>query len=415
MSPGDALTALIGTPNEPAKLLVTGGIGTGKTTRVSAVRAALRGAGRPVLSTVPTEPEIGSAAIVIDDVQLLDDDALRRLTALVSRPELTVLVAAEPLAHRPLLNALFTALARENPVVALGVLAPTEFTGVPAEFVRVVQAATSGLPFLLGPAAAAIAAPDGESTASVIGTATRVALVERLHRLDRAVLDTVLLCSLSPGLGADDIAAALGVDADGAQDLMDRSRATGLIDPAHRRPFLGILHRAVAEILGTARHHDTELALLRSQLEIGTLSTDLALRMAEHGLRDASLADALIALATQHRAQPARAARLYRAAADAGAGPRARPRSGSRRASRSMTGRPGRPPICSAGSGPTPTPSSGPRPRSSPSGQAMRRRPARHWRCRTPARPLRPPGRPAAWPTGCCRPWISRSAPRSDG
>ena len=109
MSPGDALTALIGTPNEPAKLLVTGGIGTGKTTRVSAVRAALRGAGRPVLSTVPTEPEIGSAAIVIDDVQLLDDDALRRLTALVSRPELTVLVAAEPLAHRPPLSALFTA------------------------------------------------------------------------------------------------------------------------------------------------------------------------------------------------------------------------------------------------------------------------------------------------------------------
>lgn len=320
---GDALAALIDAPTEPAKVLVCGGIGTGKTTLVSAARTALRSAGRSVLSSVLDDSEISSAAIVIDDAQLLDDAALGRLTALVARPELTVVVAAEPLAHRPPLNALFTALARENPVVTLGVLTPSEFAGIPADFARTVQAATSGLPFLLGPAAQAIATPDGESAAAVIGTATRVALVERLHRLDRAALDTLLLCSLSPGLGADDIAAALRIDGDGAQDLMDRVRATGLIDPAHRRPFLGILHRAVAEILGTARHHDTELALLRSQDHIGTLSTDLALRMAEHGLRDAQLADALITLATRHRAQPARAARLYRAAADAGAGPRA--------------------------------------------------------------------------------------------
>jgi DNA-binding CsgD family transcriptional regulator len=323
--PGDPLATLIDAPTEPAKVLVSGGIGTGKTTRINAVRTALRGAGRAVSSSVPAGSEIGSAAIVIDDAQLLDDADLARLTALVARPELTVVVAAEPLAHRPALGGLFTALARENPVLTLGALAPTEFTGVPYELVRTVQAATSGLPFLVGRAARAIpeaiGAPDGESAVTVIGTATRVALVERLHRLDRAVLDTLLLCSLSPGLGADDIAAALRVDADSAQDLMDRARATGLLDAAHRRPFLGILHRAVAEILGAARHHDTELALLRSQTEIGLLSTDLALRMAEHGMRDALLADTLITLATANRAQPARAARLYRAAADAGAGP----------------------------------------------------------------------------------------------
>ncbi|MHA3024047.1 isoniazid response ATPase/transcriptional regulator IniR [Mycobacterium sp. BMJ-28] len=320
---GHPIAALIDAPTQPGKVLVTGGIGTGKTTLVAEVRAALRGADRPVLSSVPPEPETGGAAIVIDDAQLLDDASLTRLAELVAQPERTVVVAAEPLAHRGPLSALFTALARENPVATLGPLPPSQFTGIPTELVRTVHAATAGLPFLLGPVARAISAPDGESAGAVIGAATRVALVERLHRMDRAVLDAVALCSLSPGVGADDIAAALTLDAGAAQDLMDRARATGLIDPAHRRPFLGILHRAVAEILGSARHHEIEISLLRSQSEMGVLSTDLALRLAEHGLRDTLLADALVALATDNRSQPARAARLYRAAAEAGAGPRA--------------------------------------------------------------------------------------------
>lgn len=318
---GTPLDALIDAPTQPAKVLVSGGVGTGKTTLIGDVRSALRDAGVTVRSWVPADSDSGGAAIVIDDAQLLDDEALVRLAELVERADTTVVVAAEPLAHRPALNAVFTALARENPVVSLGPLPPTQFAGVPHELVRTVHAATSGLPFLLGPATAALGAPDGESPVTVIGTAARVALVERLHRLDSAVLDALLLCSLSPGLGADDIAAALRVD--DARDLMDRARATGLVDPAHRRPFLGILHRAVAEILGPTRHHDVEVALLRSLAETATLSADLALRMAEHGLRDGQLADALISLATESRTQPARAARLYRAAAECGAGPQA--------------------------------------------------------------------------------------------
>ena len=53
------------------------------------------------------------------------------------------------------------------------------------------------------------------------------------------------------------------------------------------------MHRGIAQIIGTARHHDIEISLLRSQIEMSTLSTDLALRMAEHGLRDNRLANAL--------------------------------------------------------------------------------------------------------------------------
>ena len=46
---------------------------------------------------------------------------------------------------------------------------------------------------------------------------------------------------------------------------------------------------------------------------------DLALRLADHGLRDPQLADALTDLAARNRAHPAEAARLYRAATEVGA------------------------------------------------------------------------------------------------
>ena len=133
------------------------------------------------------------------------------------------------------------------------------------------------------------------------------------------MLDTLLVSSLSPELGPDDVAAALRLSSDDAQRLVDRARASGLIEPSHSQAFLASVHLGVAAIVGAARHHDIEIALLCSQIELSTLSTDLALRMADHGLRDDRLANALADLASQHRSQPAEAARLYRAAAEAGA------------------------------------------------------------------------------------------------
>ena len=194
--------------------------------------------------------------------------------------------------------------------------------------------ATAGLPFLLQPAIAAAGSPDGEDAETggtphagggptrlrgTIMQAAKFALIERLRRLDEPVLDTLLVSSLSPELGPDDVAAALRVGAEEAQALVDRARASGLIEPSHSHTFLRSVHRCIAGIIGTARHHDTEISLLASQLESSTLSADLALRMAEHGLHDDRLATELADLASRTRGQPARAARLYRAAADAGA------------------------------------------------------------------------------------------------
>jgi DNA-binding CsgD family transcriptional regulator len=326
----DTVATLIAAPTDPVKVLVSGSVGTGKSSVLAAVRSALRNAGVTVLTRPPRAGDDPGAAVVIDDAQLLDDGELDQLADLVSDPGSTVVIAAEPLAHRPSLRALATAIERENPIVSLGPLAPPEIAHIAAEIlgaaptpeiVRSLMAATSGLPFLVRPAVAAAAAShDGDNPpATAIAQAAKFALIERLRRLDEPVLDTLLVLSLSPEFGPDDIAATLRVSADEAHILVDRARAGGLSDSSHTDAFLRAVHLCSAQIVGAARHHETELSLLVSQIESSTLSADLALRLAEHGLRDDRLADALANLASESHGQPARAARLYRAAADAGA------------------------------------------------------------------------------------------------
>ena len=324
----DAVAAVVAAPTVPVKMLVSGGIGTGKTSVLVVVRATLRTAGVAVMTRAPRAGDQTDAAVVIDDAHLLADDELDQLVELVSEPGSTVVVATEPLAHQPALRALATAMERENPLVSLGSLPTSEVNRAaatafgaapPPELLRGLMAATAGLPFLVRPALAAADTPDGEAPATTMAAAAKFALIERLRRVDEPVLDTLLVSSLSPDLGPDDVAAALRVTADEAQVLVDRARASGLIEPSREPEFLRAVHHCITQIIGAARHHEIEISLLCSQIELSTLSTDLALRLAEHGLRDDRLATALADLGARSHGHPGQAARLYRAAADAGA------------------------------------------------------------------------------------------------
>ncbi|WP_197508329.1 isoniazid response ATPase/transcriptional regulator IniR, partial [Mycobacterium sp. E802] len=306
-------------PSAPVKLLVSGGIGTGKSTTLAEIRSMLREAGHTVLTRAPRPGDGPEAAFVIDDAHLLSDDEIGCLTERVADTAATVVVAAEPLTHRRSLDTLTTALERENPVVRLGPLPPAEMSRMLAtalgaratpETVESVSAATAGLPFLLQAASGAVDSP---------ADASRFALLQRLRRIGEGTRDALLILSLSQDLGADDVAAALGLTGEQASALVDQARAGGLIEPSHDRRFVRLVHDSLAQIAGAVRHHETETSLLASQLAMSTLSPDLALRLAEHGLRDDRLADALTEHAARTGARPARAARLYRAAVMAGA------------------------------------------------------------------------------------------------
>ncbi|MED5811140.1 isoniazid response ATPase/transcriptional regulator IniR [Mycolicibacterium sp. 050232] len=313
-----AIEAVLAGPTAPVKLLVSGGVGTGKSTVLTEIREALRNADRVVLTRAPRPGDAPEAAFVIDDAHLLDDSEIDRLAEKVADPASTVVVAGEPLTHRLPLVTLATALERENPAVRLGPLTAADVGRVlstassgPAtqETVRSVLAATAGLPFLLCAAAATEAPAD----------AARFTLLQRLRRVDDDTRDALLILSLSHDLGPDDVAAALRLTSTEASALVDRARAGGLVEPSHDRRFVRMVHESLAQIAGAARHHEIETSLLASQLELSTLSADLAVRLAEHGLRDDRLAEALAEHASHNRARPARAARLYRAAVTAGA------------------------------------------------------------------------------------------------
>ena len=317
----DAVSAL---GSAPVKLLVTGGIGTGKSTLLVAAREALRDSGSAVLTRPPTPGDPAAAAMVIDDAHLLTGAELRRLTELAGDPSSTVVVAVEPRDHDEDVQALITTIEREQPRITLGPMPPGELSRVMTdpsghpprtELVTNILVATAGIPFLVD---AALASSRPYSAGS-IAQAALFALIDRLRRLGEPELDALLIASLSRDLGAADLAAALDVPADEARLLIDRARATGLVEPAHSPHFLRSVHRATAQILGNARHHDIETALLRSQIAMSTLSPDLALRLAEHGVRDERLADVLRRQAGGGRADPASAAHIYRAAVDAGA------------------------------------------------------------------------------------------------
>ncbi|ORA42997.1 helix-turn-helix transcriptional regulator [Mycolicibacterium chubuense] len=318
----DAVAAVDRDPRAAVKLLVTGGIGTGKSTVLAAVRATLRRDGRAVLSRPPRPEDADGSAVIVDDADLLDDAHLEQLTDLVADPAATVVISAQPLAHHRALRGLVVALQRENPAVTLGPIPPVEvgriaaatFGEAPApDLVRLLMAATAGLPFLLRPTLSVA----GDGTQAV-RQAARNALIERLRRLDEPLLDTLLISSLTSGLGPDDVAAGLRMTPEAALAAVDQARASGLLEPSHAAGFLREVHDGIASIVGASRHHDLEVSLLVSQLESSTLTADLALRLAEHGLHDERLAAALTELAGRSTSQPARAARLYRAAADAG-------------------------------------------------------------------------------------------------
>jgi len=293
----EAGQALAGAGTAPIKLLISGGVGTGKSTVLAAARESLRGAGLTVLSRPPGAGDPPDAALVIDDVQLLTDAELRAVIERVADPRATVVLAAEP---QEQLRDLTVAIERDRARISLGPLPVAEH----------LMDHTAGLPFLVR------AVSEGAQPPAL---AAKFALIERLRRLDELTLDTLLIMSLTQQSGTADVAAALGISATDGRQLVDRARASGLIEPSHRPQFLQLVHNAVAQLVGTAHHHEVEAALLRSQLDMSTMSPDLALRLAEHGLKDGRLADALARQGAAARGDSVGAARLYRAAVDAGA------------------------------------------------------------------------------------------------
>lgn len=303
--------------------MLVGGVGSGKSTALEAVRRHLRESGQAVVSRVPAADD-GDSAVVVDDAHLLPGPDLHRLAELADDPDRTLVVATQPRDHDPLLSRIDAALTRERPPITLGPLAVGDVARSladpsghppPAELLDAVGTATGGIPMLV----AAVGKLAHPLTVAAVARAVGFALNERLRRLDPPDLETLLITSLSTDLGPADLAAALDLGIQRAGELVDRARGTGLVEPSHSPAFLRAVHGAVAQILGATRHHETESSLLRTQLAAETLSAGLALELAEHGVRYDGLAHWLGEHARRTEGSASARVRWYRAAVDAGA------------------------------------------------------------------------------------------------
>ncbi|WP_272868558.1 isoniazid response ATPase/transcriptional regulator IniR [Mycobacteroides franklinii] len=301
------------------KVLISGTAGSGKTSVLTRVREALSKAGSPAVNHVPETVSGGNIGpFVIDDADSLTDRQLDTLRAVVENdPAAVVVVAATP-RRNSALRALFQALERESPSITLDPVNAGDIARlVPrsAALADEIAAASGGVLALTAAAIDHLGDPYPlESALRAIDSR----IDETLRRLSQSAQSVVLLMSLDSGIGASDIAAALALS--DAEDLVDEALASGLVPGPGHVAFAARVHGCAARLLGAARHLDLERSLLRTQLEIGSVSTDLALALVAHGLRDRNIAALLSDWATTE-SDPLSAADLYRAALAAGAEP----------------------------------------------------------------------------------------------
>src|ERR1700743_1865053 len=161
------IAALADAATAPVKLLISGGIGTGKSVAAAMARETLRNAGLTVLTRPPRADDPPRAALVVDDAHLLNDAELLELTERVADPGATVVVTAEP---QDQLRPLTVAIERDRPRITLGPLSVAED----------LRDCTAGLPFLVR-AVSDAARPATESA--------RFALLARLREAAELALD----------------------------------------------------------------------------------------------------------------------------------------------------------------------------------------------------------------------------------
>lgn len=335
------LTAMRREPARRRMLTVAGVSGSGKTTLLAAIARELRSSG------VITHRDIGSASaegaerevVLVDDAELLEDDALDRLLALACRDEgPSFVVAFRTAAGRPALRAITERLDAADDALRLEALDEEDVAAwsshalgrhVAADELARVRWLTGGLPWLVDVTLDAMRDAAG---APLLGDMPGVmpgelpgGLVERVARVLGRLAPELASFALALSIGFDAASfPAASFDARGrAAAPRDARRFEAWVEEAREAGLVGDDDRPVP-LVGAALLRTTParrvLALQRSLLDAyaatGRPVDALAKRGdAWHELKDARMVDALVRLGdgTLERA-PATAMSHYAAA-----------------------------------------------------------------------------------------------------
>ncbi|MGW4400003.1 helix-turn-helix transcriptional regulator [Amycolatopsis nivea] len=281
------LEQLADTPAAPVRLVVVAPGGYGKTALLGALDRSYR--------------EAGVEATVVDDADQLDDEDLTRLTMLAAAKEGPLVVAHRPNPRAQALRSLGeTLLLPPLTVDEVGKLAK-QLTGRTAD-APALHASTGGVPRLV----------------ERVVTARLADFRAELAALDDDVLRYLIAAEAGAARNLDLLCSLLERTPDELPEVVDGARATGLLDAED------ILLPAAAEAVRAYGPPARRLAVLQqlveAQLTRGLPVLDLATSLLDAGSSGASAAAAFATAASEALpTDPKHAARLFEAAAEAGA------------------------------------------------------------------------------------------------
>ncbi|WP_020662026.1 LuxR C-terminal-related transcriptional regulator [Amycolatopsis benzoatilytica] len=281
------LAEVAATPSTPVRLVVVAPGGYGKTALLAALDRSYR--------------EAGIDATVIDDADQLGDEDLTRLTMLAAAKNAPLVVAHRPNPRGQALRGLGeTLLLPPLTVDEVGKLAK-QLTGRAAD-AAALHTSTGGVPRLV----------------ERVVTARLGDFRAELAALDDDVLRYLIAAEAGAARNLDLLCSLLNRTPDELPEVVDGTRATGLLDTEDT--LLPAAAEAVRAYGPPARRLAVLQQLVEVQLTRGLPVLDLATSLLDAGSSGASAAAAFSTAASEALvSDPKLAARLFEAAADAGA------------------------------------------------------------------------------------------------
>ncbi|MFI5889810.1 LuxR C-terminal-related transcriptional regulator [Actinoplanes sp. NPDC051513] len=327
MSAADLLNEVRADPSAPLRAAVCAPGGYGKSALLAQIERTCHDTGVP--------------ARLVDDAHRLDDTRLRELRELAEHPDARIVVAYRPWPRPPALGPLTEVLRRRRAPIVLPALTPAEIRELlGAQLADYVGALSRGVPRYVARLAAALSGPAaparapeafaGSAVPARVPAAALAPFAPEIDELDADLRTLLLAVEAGAGLSFDLIAKLLGRDPRVVAELVAAGQATGMLGADGT--MVPLVRHALAALAPIAERIDVRQRLADLQLARGgpvlplvrhllpALSgTGLLPGGGDHARPGPELGPAFEAAGEEALDDdPALAARLFAAAAEAG-------------------------------------------------------------------------------------------------
>lgn len=333
---GELTAAVAADPFAPLRAAIIAPGGYGKSALLAELRRCYQDAEVPVLDQrEASRDSVPRAAVVVDDAHRLPQGQLERLLELATDQRVRLIVGCRPWPRPPALAELIGVLERTRPAVLLRpldraaisqrarALLGTAFAGKepPAELVDLLEEHTGGVRRYVDRILVALSHSqrgNPPATSPRVPDAAITQFQPELDRLEPEVYRLLLGKALAPGLHTELLTALLGFDVDAAWELLDRARATGMLDSGGE--LLPIVRRAITTLSSAERKLAVQRRLIEAQQARGGPMLSLVRPLLGTGAGGRTIASAFEeAAAEAFGDSPELAGELYAAAVAAGA------------------------------------------------------------------------------------------------